>query len=306
MLPHGIYLWESGFEGMAEPISPADLQGAHPNISHGPYFDADWSDVLEIQAVGSLRRCAVESDSVIVIIGACSSTMEVARYLMEQSVLSKWGAVIATEQSSGRGQLRRPWVSPVGNLHMSVVMPSPPVNSAWTWSLRDLLPLVAGYVFSDVLGGLGANLSIKWPNDLLQEDRKVGGILIEEQAGKVILGLGMNCVESPPDSLMREDRSVEAAVLQTKSQLLNPLELGETLVNRGESVYEVLLDEFTPTQFISMMALRLAWLGRRVEVRESGNDSYIAVIAGVSPKGGLVIRYEGKERILFSGSVFPL
>lgn len=213
---------------------------------------------------------------------------------------------MTTRQSEGRGQLRRPWVSPVGNLHMSVVMPSPPSASNWTWALSDLLSLVSGYVFSEVLGELGASISIKWPNDLIQGDRKVGGMLIEEQNGLVILGVGLNCVESPPDELMREDRSVEAGILQTKSRVQNPLCLAETLVNRGESVYEVLLDEFLPSQFVSMLALRLAWLGRRVVVRESGNDPYHAVIAGISPQGGLVIRYDGGERILFSGSIFPL
>lgn len=173
-------------------------------------------------------------------------------------------------------------------------------------SLPHLLPLVAGHVFMTVLQGLGADLVMKWPNDLLQSGRKVGGMLIEEKNGVVILGLGLNLVSCPSDDMMREDCSVPAGILQIPGAALSALTLWQTLVNRGKGVYEVLLDKLKPSQFLSSAANRLAWLGQRVRVRDGGRDEYHAVVTGISPTGGLVLEHEGKEIILCSGSIFPI
>lgn len=306
MLPPGIYLLESGIDDLASPITIDELLSAHPNYSANYVEELRAGSASEVADVGVFRKSTVETGAVVVAVGACSSTMEVARRLLDNGVLGSWGAVVATEQKTGRGQMRRHWVSPPGNLFLSVVMPPAPKDGSWMYAMTDLLPLVAGYVCSDVLGGLGGNVSIKWPNDLIQGERKVGGMLIEEREGVAILGVGLNFVESPPDSMMREDHSVSAGILETNGQVLSPLALGETLVSRGKSVYEGLLDEFSPSQFSTMIALRLAWLGRTVLVRESGTDSYPAVIVGVSQKGGLVVRRDGEEHTLFSGSIYPL
>jgi len=232
--------------------------------------------------------------------------MEVARELVRNGTLGEWGAIVSVEQFSGRGQLRRPWVSPPGNLHASMVMPAPPLMGDWATHLPHLLPLVVGYVFGEVLEGLGAHVQIKWPNDLLQGGRKVGGMLIEERDGMVILGLGLNLAEFPSDKMMREDCSVQAGRLEIPNLPGGVLTLLETLVNRGKSMYEILLDELVPTQFISIVANRLAWLGLNVLVREGNHPPYEAEVAGLSPKGGLVLRRSGKETVLYSGSIFPL
>lgn len=305
MLPPGIYLWESGGEGVS-PISVESFFDGCPECrkEYGEHlFDGK---SVELPGIGRFRKSSSPASSVIIAAGPCETTMEAARLLVEKQVLPIWGVVMATEQKQGRGQLRRHWVSPVGNMYMSTVLPPSPATGQWSYSLSDLLPLVAGYVLSDVLEGLGAGVSIKWPNDLIQHDRKVGGMLIEERNGTVVLGVGLNLVESPSDRQMREDHSVPAGIIQTINRLPSVLGLAETLVNCGKRVYENLLDEFTPKQFSTMVVLRLAWLGRTVLVRESGTDSYPAVIVGISPKGGLVIRRDGEEYTLFSGSISPL
>lgn len=165
---------------------------------------------------------------------------------------------------------------------------------------------MVGQIFGEVLEGLGVSVKIKWPNDILQENRKIGGMLIEEQNGVIILGMGVNLAEFPPDELMREDCSVSAGKLKISGTSFGPLGLLEVLVSRGESVYINLLDEFLPTQFISTATERLAWLGRTVLVREGSRSSYEAVIIGLSSHGGLVLRCGGKETVLYSGSIFPL
>jgi len=307
MLPTGIFLWKSSQD---KGVSSADitmLGNSHPLWAsdfskYGPWETCNESIIGHVDALKS----STLGESTIVVTDSCSTTMEVARELVENGTLGEWGAVISIEQSSGRGQLRRPWVSPPGNMHASIVMPALPVNGEWVDYLQHLLPLVAGYVFAEVLETLGARVQIKWPNDLLQNGRKVGGMLIEERNGVVILGIGLNLAEYPSDEMMREDCSVPAARLEMPHLQGGPLTLLELLVNRGKSMYVGLLDELVPTQFISTAATRLAWLGQNILVREGGQAPYEARLTGLSPKGGLVLRHSGKETVLYSGSIFPL
>ena len=112
---------------------------------------------------------------------ATSSTSDRARRLA-QAGAPHGTLVTASEQSAGRGRQGRSWAAPAGSsLLMSVVLRNPP----------DLLPLAAGVAVARVCGG-GAR--IKWPNDVLQGDRKVAGILAEgrPQEGWAVLGIGMN------------------------------------------------------------------------------------------------------------------
>ncbi|BCS87108.1 hypothetical protein PSDVSF_03500 [Pseudodesulfovibrio sediminis] len=172
--------------------------------------------------------------------------------------------------------------------------------------MNTLLPLVSGYIVTSVLEKLGAAVTIKWPNDILQLGQKVGGMLIEENKDTSILGFGLNLADCPPESDLREDHSVPAAKIVIPSFSGGPLSLLETLVNRGRNVYEVMLDEIPPAQLLVLIENNLAWIGKDVLVREGGETPYKAVIVGLSPKGGLVLRHRGKERVVFSGSIFPL
>jgi len=112
---------------------------------------------------------------------ATRSTSDRARALA-QAGASHGTLVTADSQSSGRGRQGRSWSAPAGSsLLMSVVLRDPP----------DLLPLAAGVAVARVCG---EDARIKWPNDVLLEDRKVAGILAEgrPQEGWAVLGIGMN------------------------------------------------------------------------------------------------------------------
>lgn len=304
MLPPGIYLWKSGAGGIASPATPADVAAtsdlwADDIDSHGP-----WSEVVDVSGVGTFHRSAQPCDDIIVIVGNCVSTMEVCRFLVDHGVIGEWDSVIGVEQSSGRGQLRRHWVSPAGNLHVSLVMPAAPQKGVWAKSQPQLLSLLCGYFLAQAFGMSGTSLQIKWPNDLLQGGLKVGGMLIEERDGVDILGFGMNLAECPGDDMMREDRSVPAGILQT-TEAITPLLLWRTLVNRGKTIYIVLLGEMAPSEFVTALADRLAWRGQRIRVHERGEDFYYADIEGISPEGGLIIRRAQGREVLFSGSITP-
>ncbi|MDF1526052.1 MAG: biotin--[acetyl-CoA-carboxylase] ligase [bacterium] len=113
---------------------------------------------------------------------------------MAEEGAPEWTIVIADRQASGRGRRRRDWWSPEGNLHMSILL-RPEVSP------RQLLrlPLIASLSFLSAMGGSGASLTVKWPNDILLNGRKMAGILTESRSEGdkvlwVIVGFGVNMI----------------------------------------------------------------------------------------------------------------
>ncbi len=111
-------------------------------------------------------------------------------------------AVVARAQTGGRGRRGRSWTSPPGGLWLSVLC-RPPADGA-----LDVLSLRVGLAVSGALEAAcpGTRLALKWPNDLVLTDRKVGGILCEARwqggaPGWVAVGLGLNVCNAIPEDL---------------------------------------------------------------------------------------------------------
>src|SRR6266705_6154481 len=108
-----------------------------------------------------------------------TSTQDVARDLPIGSV------VVADHQTAGRGRLLHRWEAPPGTaLLVSFVLAPDP-----------LLSLAAGVAAAEACG---RGVRLKWPNDLLLDGRKVGGILVESTPSKAICGIGINLTRAPP------------------------------------------------------------------------------------------------------------
>jgi len=108
--------------------------------------------------------------------------------------------IAARQQMGGRGRNGRQWVSPPGNLYASLLLTFPrPLPSV------AQLSLVAGLAAYDAVERLapGRIFTLKWPNDLLLEGAKLGGILIEGRVGVqstghcVVIGIGLNLAHHP-------------------------------------------------------------------------------------------------------------
>jgi BirA family transcriptional regulator, biotin operon repressor / biotin---[acetyl-CoA-carboxylase] ligase len=123
------------------------------------------------------------------------STNDVARDLARQGA-AHGTAVLAGEQTLGRGTKGRTWHSPAGlGLYASFVLRGPGGGAVPT---PHLLPLAAGLAASDaVFEAAAVATALKWPNDLLFEGRKLGGVLCEGVSGGpagdfVIAGIGLD------------------------------------------------------------------------------------------------------------------
>jgi BirA family biotin operon repressor/biotin-[acetyl-CoA-carboxylase] ligase len=107
-----------------------------------------------------------------------TSTQDVAREMPIGSV------VVADHQTAGRGRSSHSWEAPRGAalLVSFVLAPNP------------LLSLAAGVAAAEACG---RGVRLKWPNDLLLDGRKVGGILVEASPAKAICGIGINLTWAP-------------------------------------------------------------------------------------------------------------
>ena len=160
--------------------------------------------------VEPLNRGAIESlqsplARVVEVHEALGSTQERASELAHAGT-PHGTLVVAEVQMGGRGRLGRPWGSPKGGLWMSLVL-----RPGFGASLASRVTQTAAVGVAKALWELGVEASIKWPNDLLANGKKICGILADSSAGHatdsakerrldyVILGVGMNANLDPED-----------------------------------------------------------------------------------------------------------
>jgi len=216
---------------------------------------------------------------------AVGSTSDVARAGLMDGSLAVGDAVLADEQRAGRGRRGRAWVTvPGGSLAASVLLAPPPLPRPGG------LTVLCAVAACRALEGCGAReLRIKWPNDLMRADRKVGGLLAESLEGPagpaVVLGIGLNLCLRPGDlppalAVLAGDAGLSAGEA-TRDALLAALllELDAALARTGAQPDAALGEEYR----------RRSWLtGRRVELRVAG-EPVAGVLADVSADGDLLL-----------------
>jgi BirA family biotin operon repressor/biotin-[acetyl-CoA-carboxylase] ligase len=193
--------------------------------------------------------------------------------------------VTAGAQTAGRGRQGRTWDAPAGRaLLMSLVLR--------TWP--RLLPLAAAVAVADVAEAAagGAEISIKWPNDVLLRGGKLAGILVEArpQEGWAVVGIGMNVAVRPGD-LPAELRD-RAASLELAPAALET-SLAALLIALGQRL------ALAPAALLAAYRERDALLGREVRWQRGEGTA-----AGIDEHGRLLVdRADGMRSALDAGEV---
>ncbi len=130
-----------------------------------------------------------------------SSTNQTLWNLLNQGTGSGT-VVIATQQTAGRGQWGREWISPVGGLYVSVA-----ISFDHKIETTDgyQLTFATAWGIASQLRQCGVDVGIKWPNDLVLNGRKLGGILTETKVNKgqitqAVIGVGINWTNPVPET----------------------------------------------------------------------------------------------------------
>ncbi|NDY71186.1 biotin--[acetyl-CoA-carboxylase] ligase [Desulfobacter hydrogenophilus] len=249
---------------------------------------------------------ATKSTPTILICDQYGSSMDPAWDLLSRQAIQTWDSVIVTEQTAGRGQFRRNWVSPVGNLYASWVWPEFSGSNSANAYQENLLPLVAAYIVARGLELLGIDVQIKWPNDLLYKNRKIGGILIEQRNKKIIVGIGINMASAPSLRTTGPETFMAATCLSKEGFDISPLKVWFHLVESGIHCFEMLIKQIQPSEFIHLLTDRLAWRGKHVHILKNGEGVCSAIIIGIAENGGLLIKKNAKTEVLHSGRILTV
>lgn len=101
-------------------------------------------------------------------------------------------AVLASEQTAGRGRRGASWESGAGNLYLTVALPLAPGEGAGVLSLKAAV-LIARFLQRET----GLRCTLKWPNDVLFNGGKLGGLLLEGHGEALLVGIGLNLSVAP-------------------------------------------------------------------------------------------------------------
>jgi BirA family biotin operon repressor/biotin-[acetyl-CoA-carboxylase] ligase len=213
--------------------------------------------------------------------------------------------VVAGEQTAGRGRLEREWVSPKGaGLYFSIVLRPRFEQSAW--ALISLMAAVA--VYEALHDSCGLQADIKWPNDVLADEKKLCGILaetVETSEGRaVVVGIGINLTNHAfPESLEKTATSVEAATGQHPDVEV----VLEALVASLGKYYQVLQDPDGAGVIVREWSRRSTFAsGKRIRVT-SGDETIDGTSRGLEPDGALRVETPGgKMRTVRAGDVSSL
>ena len=127
--------------------------------------------------------------------------------------------IMAERQTAARGRRGRSWAMPPGNFAASLVWR--PSGDAASHALRSF---AASLALHDALTGMGvAGLSLKWPNDVLLDDGKLAGILLESPApGLLILGIGINLIAAPDAAALEPGAVAPISLLSATGLRVTP------------------------------------------------------------------------------------
>jgi BirA family biotin operon repressor/biotin-[acetyl-CoA-carboxylase] ligase len=203
--------------------------------------------------------------------------------------------VLASHQRRGRGRGTNTWWSSSGALTFSWV----PRASRLPPGELLLVPLTAGLAVLEALQERkpGAALSLKWPNDVLLNGRKIAGILTEATpppATRLVIGIGINVnnsLQNAPPEIRRRATSCVDAWHMTIARV--PLLL--SILSEMDRWLEILRSD--RQQFLDAWRVRCALSGREVEV-EVGRQRIAGQCQGIDPDGALcVYTTTGVQRI---------
>lgn len=202
--------------------------------------------------------------------------------------------VMAESQSGGYGRHGRAWFSPPGqNIYCSIILHGVGHNlslSQWlSW-----VPLVSALAVSEAIQQVAAvPLALKWPNDLLLHERKVGGILCESSFATtndpvVVIGIGLN-VNVPPESFPEELRPIAASLMEASRRPIDRNRLiAQLLLELEQCLGE--LRSSGPVRLRQAYMSRCATLGRQIRVLFMHEQPIVGIAEALSSDGALQVR----------------
>ncbi len=217
-----------------------------------------------------------------------SSTQVEARSLLDAGVQPPF-ACLTDEQTVGRGRLDRQWFAPSGtSVLMTIALPRPQVLTT--------LPLQFGVAVAEVLREAGADVRLKWPNDIVfahgPDLRKVGGIIAEVHGDAVVVGIGINSTMDDAELPTPEATSLSLEGVSAERERI--------IVGVLSRLHEV------PALPLDAYRRLCDTIGRDVRVQQVNGNVVEGRATGVDDDGALLVVSAGRPVRVTSGDVSRL
>jgi len=205
-------------------------------------------------------------------------------------------ALIALDQTGGKGRLERRWVTPPGTaLALSLTVPLPADPAGW-----GVVPLAAGVAVVRAVAGFGVAARLKWPNDVIQGERKLSGILVEVHDRTAVVGIGVNVTQGT-DTVF--PGGVSLAMLGADA---SRTAVAAAVIAQVDAVMEQLPTPAGRADLLSAYRETCDTLGRTVRVFCSETDWVDGTAVDVTDGGELCVRTSAGLRTYASGDVMHL
>jgi BirA family biotin operon repressor/biotin-[acetyl-CoA-carboxylase] ligase len=200
--------------------------------------------------------------------------------------------IVADRQTSGRGRRGRVWQTQQGNLAATLLLRPQVAQVAQ-------LSFAAALAVSDMVAAFAphAAITVKWPNDVLAEGRKIAGILLEAGPGWLAVGMGVNLVAAPENTEFPAIALADLGVAPPSRDTALAV-----IANRFAHWYDAWMEDgFEP--------LRTAWLARAgglggpIRARLP-HEERSGVFEGIDANGALLLNEHGLVRPISAGEVF--
>lgn len=263
------------------------------------YYLKESGDVFTREELASI----LDTDWVgknLIFLDLVDSTNNKARELADQGA-PEGTLVIAVEQSAGKGRRGRSWVSTGGaGVWMSLLL-----RPDFMPGCASMLTLVAAMAVEEGIRKVtGLESQIKWPNDVILEEKKVCGILTEmstemESIHYVVIGIGINVglQEFPP-----QIRDMATSLAFCTKKPVKRAELTAAVAKAWEYDYDQFLQTMDLSLLMEKYNEKLVNRDRQVKVMGSG-ISYTGVARGINEKGELLVETEKGLITVMSGEV---
>ena len=254
-------------------------------------------NVLDADRIASLSRAAAAGLMIEVVAETLSTNTDLRQRVdqLQVPVLR-----VAEQQSAGRGRAGRAWHAAAGD--------SLCFSLAWPFSRNVAqltgLPLAVGVALADTLRALGFPVSLKWPNDLLLNAAKLGGVLVETATARsgaadqvwAVIGVGINVHPNP----MRD-----ADVSHDVASLGEQIDRNELLAQLIDGLVAVLavFDTHGLTPFIDRWQCWHAFAGLPVRVTDQNRLLYEGVARGIDAEGCLQLETATSMVVVAAGDV---
>jgi BirA family transcriptional regulator, biotin operon repressor / biotin---[acetyl-CoA-carboxylase] ligase len=220
------------------------------------------------------------------------STNNYATGLVHAGMAQHGAAVFTHEQTKGRGQRNKPWISEgKNNIAISIILEPKGLSTSQVFLLSKAVAVGVLNFFNSYTRG---STSIKWPNDIYWCDRKAGGILIENivQGGEwkyAIVGIGLNINQTDFRGL--EHKAV--SLRQITGKTFEPVMLAKQLCKSLDAQYKKLLS--APRSIGLEYHSNLYKLNEKIRLKK-GAQVFDAIVREVTDLGQLVVEHGAEER----------